>query len=288
MTYPDFMPDPASWTSEPLPKTWVDEVPLTTPRGFSTFVGGPIRSAFRRSRPVELPEQVPGSRSLPAYLLQEFHGMPNGYYSTTVASGYARGFEAAMLGQMTSLRARMAARFADCRSVLDVGCGAGRLAEVLHARGIEDIWGLDPCPYALDVAAARVPQARFVQGIAEEMRFASSRFDGIGVCFVMHELPRRVIDRSFAEFARLLRPGGVLLVTEPSPAHVRGGWLEVMRRYGFFGAYFKTLASLVFEPFLDDWLEVDVASTLRAHGFVLEEDRIGVPFREIVARRVAS
>ena len=43
---------------------------------------------------------------LPPYLLQEFHGMPNGYYSSTVAAGYARGFEVVMLGRMRALRAR--------------------------------------------------------------------------------------------------------------------------------------------------------------------------------------
>jgi ubiquinone/menaquinone biosynthesis C-methylase UbiE len=214
--------------------------------------------------------------------------MPNGYYSSAVSAGYARGFEAVMLGQMKGLRDRMAARFAACQSVLDVGCGAGRLAEILMARGMEDVWGLDPCPYSLEVAAARVPSAHFVQGIAEDMGFSSGRFDGVGVCFVLHELPRLVVERAFSEFARVLRPGGVLVITEPSPAHVRAAWLELLRRHGIFGAYFKALACLVFEPFLDDWLALDVEALLSRHGFRLEQDRLGVPFREIVARRVVA
>jgi ubiquinone/menaquinone biosynthesis C-methylase UbiE len=243
---------------------------------------------MRRSRPVELPRDVPGRAALPDYLLQEFHGMPNGYYSSAVSAGYARGFEMVMLGRMEGLRDRMADRFAACRSVLDVGCGAGRLAEVIRAHGVADVWGLDPCPYALEVASARVPEARFVQGLAEEVPFAADRFDGIGVCFVLHELPRLVIERALDEFGRLLRPGGTLVITEPSPAHVRGGWFDVVRRHGLLGAYYKALAWLVFEPFLDDWLELDAEALLSRHGFRLEEDRIGVPFREIVARRVGG
>jgi ubiquinone/menaquinone biosynthesis C-methylase UbiE len=214
--------------------------------------------------------------------------MPNGYYSSAVSAGYARGFEAVMLGQMKGLRERMATRFAPCRSVLDVGCGAGRLAEVLMARGMEDVWGLDPCPYSLEVAATRAPGARFVQGLAESTGFADGRFDGLCVCFVLHELPRAIIERAFAEFARIVRPGGVLVVTEPSPAHVRAGWLELLRSRGLFGAYFKALACLVFEPFLDDWLALDVGDLLARNGFRLEEDRLGVPFREIVARRLVA
>ncbi len=286
VSYPPRMPDPASWTPAPLPKTWVDQLSLATPRGLSTFVGGPVRSALRRSRPVELPADVPGRGALPDYLLQEFHGMPNGYYSSAVSAGYARGFEAVMLGQMTALRGRMVDRFAACHSVLDVGCGAGRLAEVLRDRGVQDVWGLDPCPYALEVASARVSGAHFVQGLAEELGFSSARFDGVGVCFVLHELPGRVVERAFSEFARIVKPGGVLVLTEPSPAHVRGGWLDVARRHGPFGAYFKALAWLVFEPFLDEWLALDVGAALRRHGFRIEQDHVGVPFREIVARRL--
>jgi ubiquinone/menaquinone biosynthesis C-methylase UbiE len=285
VTYSATMPDPALWTQSNLPKTWVDHLSFASVRGLSTFVGAPIRSALRRSRPVELPAGVPGRESLPDYLLQEFHGMPNGYYSSTVSAGYARGFELVMLGQMKALRDRMAERFAACRAVLDVGCGAGRLAQVVRERGVDDVWGLDPCPYALDVASGRVPGARFVQGIAEDMQFSAGRFDGIGVCFVLHELPRLVVERAVAEFARLIRPGGVLVITEPSPAHVRGAWLEVVRKHGVLGTYFKTLAWLVFEPFLDDWLSLNVEALLARHGFRIEADRLGVPFREIVARR---
>jgi ubiquinone/menaquinone biosynthesis C-methylase UbiE len=237
---------------------------------------------------VELPSGVPGRTTLPEYLLQEFHGMPNGYYSSTVAAGYARGFEVVMLGRMRALRARMADRLAAGAAVLDVGCGAGRLVEEVQMRGVRDVWGVDPCPYALEVASARVPSARFVQGIAERTGFGTERFDGIGVCFVLHELPRVAVGSALDEFRRLLRPGGSLVISEPSPRHVRGSWLDLVRHYGLLGAYYKTLAWLVFEPFLDEWLAVDVGALLSSHGFEVESDRIGVPFREIVARRSAA
>ncbi len=214
--------------------------------------------------------------------------MPNGYYSSAVSAGYARGFEVVMLGRMEALRARMAARFRGCGSVLDVGCGAGRLAEVMRAGGIDDVWGLDPCPYALEVASARVPGARFVQGLAEGIDFAAERFDGVGVCFVLHELPRPALEKALAEFRRVLRPGGTLVITEPSPAHVRGEWGDVLRKHGPLGAYYKALARVVFEPFLDDWMEVDVQALLARHGFRIEQDQLGVPFREIVARRESA
>jgi ubiquinone/menaquinone biosynthesis C-methylase UbiE len=222
---------------------------------------------------------------LPSYLLQEFHGMPNGYYSSTVAAGYARGFEVVMLGRMRDLRARMADRLAGAgRAVLDVGCGAGRLVEEIQSRGVADVWGVDPCPYALELAVARAPRARFVQAIAESTGFPSERFDSVGVCFVLHELPRMAVGHALSELRRLLRTGGTLFISEPSPAHVRGSWIELVRRHGLLAAYYKALAWLVFEPFLDDWMAVDIASLLRTHGFEVQSDLIGVPFREVVAR----
>ena len=193
-----------------------------------------------------------------------------------------------MLQRMRRLRSSMAAHLAGRDALLDVGCGAGHLAESLHALGARDVWGLDACPYALSVAAPRVPSVQFVHGLAEATGFADGRFDGITVCFVLHELPRAALERALSEFRRILRPGGRLVIGEPSPVHVQGSWLEVIRRHGLVGVYYKTLARLVFEPFLSDWLALDLPEALARHGFVLASDRLGVPFREVVAERVAD
>jgi ubiquinone/menaquinone biosynthesis C-methylase UbiE len=230
-----------------------------------------------------LPLGLPGRSQLPSYLLQEFHGMPNGYYSTAVSLAYARGFELVMLGRMAPLRQRMAQRMRGFSSVLDVGCGAGHLAEAMRLQGARDVWGVDPCPYALTVAAARVPGIRFAQALAEDTGFAPERFEGVGVCFVLHELPRSALEHALAEFRRILRPGGMLVIAEPSPVHVRGSWWNVVRRHGFPGAYYKGLARLVFEPFLEDWLALDLRRSLEEAGFDVAEDTSGVPFRELVA-----
>jgi ubiquinone/menaquinone biosynthesis C-methylase UbiE len=214
--------------------------------------------------------------------------MPNGYYSTQISLAYARGFEIVMLQRMRALRASMAEELRGGQALLDVGCGAGHLAEAMRGVGVADVWGLDPCPYALGVASARVPNVRFLQGLAEDTGFSDARFDGIGVCFVLHELPAAVLDRALTEFRRILRPGGRLVVAEPSPVHLRGSWIEVVRHHGFLGAYFKALARLVFEPFLSDWLALDLEAALMRHGFRVASDRSGVPFRQVVAERVAD
>ena len=66
------------------------------------------------------------------------------------------------------------AGLAPCR-VLDVACGTGFLTR--HLRG--DVVGLDQSPAMVDVASARLPGARIVQGDAVPLPFAAAEFDRV-------------------------------------------------------------------------------------------------------------
>jgi 2-polyprenyl-6-hydroxyphenyl methylase/3-demethylubiquinone-9 3-methyltransferase len=107
----------------------------------------------------------------------------------------------------------IAARLADafggraCR-VLDVGCGAGFLANDLAVRG-NDVVGLDAAPDALDVARAHADPCSppcYVEGDALSLPWPDGEFDAVcAMDFLEHvEEPQRVI----AEAARVLTPGG--------------------------------------------------------------------------------
>ena len=61
---------------------------------------------------------------------------------------------------------------APCR-VLDVACGTGFLTQ--HLRG--EVVGLDQSPAMVEVASARLPGARIVQGDAVPLPFADGEFD---------------------------------------------------------------------------------------------------------------
>jgi SAM-dependent methyltransferase len=64
----------------------------------------------------------------------------------------------------------------DIRSVLDIGTGTGFFAEAFARRGLFTV-GLDPRNDRLEIARARVPQARFVEGRAEALPFPNQSFD---------------------------------------------------------------------------------------------------------------
>jgi ubiquinone/menaquinone biosynthesis C-methylase UbiE len=268
-------PTVVDWATMDLPPAWPDS---TRPRETALLLSG----FFRRRRRVRLPPGLPGAAWLPRYLLREFHHLPNGYYSQHLSRGYTRAFELVMLGRLDRARRWIADRLGSCRAVLDVGCGAGRLAAALTRAGVPEVWGLDPCPYLLRQAAIETHDVRFVQGVAEHTPFADERFDGIGACFVLHELPSRIADGVFAEMRRLLAPGGLLAVVEPAPDHFyTTGW---RRRGGLPEIYFSLLARRMYEPYVRGWHRRDVGASLERSGFTPIEMTTALPFRQVLAR----
>jgi 2-polyprenyl-3-methyl-5-hydroxy-6-metoxy-1,4-benzoquinol methylase len=61
------------------------------------------------------------------------------------------------------LYAVVAYRAKDLGSVLELGCGTGQLAHILHDWGCRDYWGVDVNPAAISAARARVPGAEFYE-----------------------------------------------------------------------------------------------------------------------------
>src|SRR5262245_17023883 len=274
-------PVPPRWAEIALPDAWTDRDARGV-RGAWHLVRHALHQ--RRAR-VELPAGLPLAAEIPSYVLQEFHNIPNGNYSNRLTRGYATGFDLAMLGRMRPARRRMARALAECRSVLDVGCGGGASTEALVAHGIPEVWGLDPSPYLLRCADARGPRARFVQGPAERTGFAAARFDGIACCFVFHELPPRAADDALVELARITRPGARLAIVEPAREQYEVGAWRLIARHGPLAAWFRVLARRIHEPFAAAWHRRDARAWLALPGFAARSDSVDFPVRMLVAAR---
>jgi len=94
---------------------------------------------------------------------------------------------------------------------LDAACGTGRYAEYLAARGHRVI-GVDGSVDMLDHARARVPQAEFHHAELHRLPLPDDHVDLVVCALAFSHLPdlRPVI----SEFARLLRPGGHLVISD--------------------------------------------------------------------------
>ena len=126
-------------------------------------------------------------------------------------------------GEQYRLRAMTAAGLGPGQAVLDVASGTGVLAahaqEIVGPEG--NVIALDPSLAMLAVAAQRGVRQR-VSGIAEQLPFPDSRTDFLSMGYAL----RHVADlrQTFAEFARVLRPGGRLLILEMVPPPTRTGY----------------------------------------------------------------
>ena len=276
--------DPAIVTPSDLdlPPAWPDHI-FRRLGAFLRF----LRTLLFGGRRVVLPAGLPGGEALPEYLLREFHRMPNGYYSHMLANGYERGFERSMMGQVARVRTWIAEQLRECHSVLDIGCGSGKLSGAIAAVGVPDVWGIEASLYQLKIASRDFPDIKLVHGLAERTPFEDGRFDGVAACFLFHELPTDVQDAVLAEMRRVLKPGGRIVISEPSAEQLHNrSFVSLWRRHGWRGIYFRLLALVVTEPYVEQWHARNIAAWAARHAFAVEQEECAVPFNRIILRRL--
>lgn len=97
--------------------------------------------------------------------------------------------------------------------LLDLGCGRGGLVEQL-GHPLEQIVGVDPDWQSL--AEHRLPLPRVV-GLSDWLPLANGRFDLTFSSWLLEHLERPSL--TFAQIARVLRPGGRFIFITPNAAH---------------------------------------------------------------------
>lgn len=95
---------------------------------------------------------------------------------------------------------------------LDAACGTGRHAEYLARLG-HTVIGVDSSEEMLAIARAKVPSGRFVSGELESLPVPDDHVDVVVCALALSHVPD--LEPVFAEFARVLRPGGSLVVSDP-------------------------------------------------------------------------
>ena len=94
---------------------------------------------------------------------------------------------------------------------LDAACGTGRFAEFLVRSGHEVI-GVDVSPEMLGYARRRAPGAEFCLAPLDQLPLPDDSVDVIVCTLALVHVPR--LQPVLAEFARVLRPGGDLVISD--------------------------------------------------------------------------
>lgn len=115
---------------------------------------------------------------------------------------------------------------------LDVGCGAGNLAELAAGAGARAT-GIDISPRLVEVATARAEQAgydiEYRLGDAENLEVADASMDKVTSSVGMIFAPDH--DRAAAELARVTRPGGRLAFSAWTPEGTVGEMFRLLAPY---------------------------------------------------------
>ena len=118
---------------------------------------------------------------------------------------------------------------ADCRSLLDVGCNVGAFL-----KGCADRWpsmslaGVDINSESLVQARACVPWADIRQITGATLPFKSAAFDCVTCIEVIEHIPAGQRQAAIREMARVLKPGGRLIIRTP-----HAGWFAWLDAQNF-------------------------------------------------------
>lgn len=204
-----------------------------------------------------------GDGEYPDYFTQNFHFQSDGYLSRRSAELYDFQVEVLFTGTADAMRRRALPPIgAFLRGhhdiagleLLDVACGTGGfLAELKHNWPELALSGLDISPPYLERARRRgtaVAGIDFIQANAENIPVPSESRDIVTSVYMFHELPRDVRRAVVFEMARVLRPGGRLILLDS----LQLGDTPVL------DAALLGFPETFHEPYYRDYLEHDLAA----------------------------
>src|SRR5918998_1652813 len=95
--------------------------------------------------------------------------------------------------------------------VADIGCGTGRVTGHLHGLGV-DVFGIDLSPGMLAIARRDHPGLRFDVGSMTALDVPDAALAGLMAYYSTIHIPDELLPQVFAEFHRVLAPGGHALL----------------------------------------------------------------------------
>lgn len=222
----------------------------------------------RRGGNVEARAEAP-SDAYPTYYRQNFHYQSGGWFTEDSARRYEPQVELLFAGAAGAMRRRALSLLARAwkgedqrgRRVVDMACGSGAFLRDLRAAFPRAaVAGVDLSPtYVRE--AGRLSDAPTAQANVERLPFGGGSLDAATNVYLFHELPPKVRPLVAAEFARVIRPGGLLAFADSVQARDDP---DLARLLEAFPAFFH-------EPYYASYQGTDLDALFGAAGFELVE-----------------
>jgi SAM-dependent methyltransferase len=170
----------------------------------------------------------------------------------------------------------MSASLADMKHVLDFGCGCGRTLRWLIERypGTQ-FYGADVDLQAIEWCARNLGKGIYVNGQPEPpLPFTSRQFDMVYCVSVFTHLDEQMQDRWLVEIQRILKPGGILILTVHGDRTAAGlddeEAVQIFRDSGFTHKRSRKLSGI-----LPDWYN----TSWHSRSYIL--GRVGALFGDV-------
>lgn len=226
------------------------------------------------------------SKLYPKYFKHAFHHQKDGWFSQDSAKVYESSTETLFVGRQDAMQRGTLvpfARFMNGRdaaqtTVLEVAAGTGRFHTFLRDNfpALSTVCS-DLSPFYLaeardnmayweqftGSAVAGRGDTSFVQANGEDMPFADESFDAVLNVYLFHEMPMPARRNVFAEVHRVLKPGGMFVLTDSLQLGDRPKLDATLGNFGDFA-----------EPHYRDYVRTDFAALARQCGFEPESKDI--------------
>ena len=228
-----------------------------------------------------------GVPSYPDYYLRNFHFQPGGWFSVASSKSYEYQTETLFTGSQDAMQRACLAplgRYMRQRgsasgagmTLLEVAAGTGRFHTFVKDNYPEmDTTCSDLSPYYLAEArenveyfaefdaqvnpGRRLAPTSFVQCAAEQLPFADASFDVLLNIYMFHEMPIDARAAAIKEFARVVKPGGMVIVNDSLQ---QGDRPEVDAVLPLFPATYH-------EPYYLDYTKADIPALFAEAGMQL-------------------
>ncbi|WP_119392768.1 methyltransferase domain-containing protein [Taklimakanibacter lacteus] len=208
------------------------------------------------------------AEKFPAYFLQNFHFQTGGYLTEESAKLYDMQVEVLFSGTANAMRRQCLVPIAEylrhkdqrLMALLDVACGTGRfLRFAREAFPRLAATGIDLSEAYIEEACQHVQpyKVEFRYGAAETLPFADQSFDIVTSIYLFHEVPPAIRRAIAVEFARVLKPGGLLVFMDSLQP---GDMPEVDAMLEAFPVNFH-------EPYYPSYLREDLTNVFAQAGF---------------------